>query len=92
MSKMFVEGLRVHQNVIQITKGELVEEGLEHLGHQGREGGWGIDETEAHYHPLKVTQRGRYGCLRDILLGHTDLMESTGKVDLAEVPRTSELV
>ena len=92
MSEMIAKGPRVYQNVVQVAQCKLVEEGLKHLSHQGREGRRSVDETEAHHHPLEVAQWCCYGCLGDILLRHPYLMKSAGKVDLAEVPRTTELI
>jgi hypothetical protein len=82
----------VDEDIIDKDHYEFVELRHKHGVHEVHEVGWGIRETEGHYHKLVETITSGESSFRNVTMSNFDLVVTIMKIDLGENFGSSQLI
>jgi hypothetical protein len=82
----------VDEDIIDKDHYEFVELRHKHGVHEVHEVGWGIRETEGHYHKLVETITSGESSFRNVTRSNFDLVVTIMKIDLGENFGSSQLI
>ena len=85
MKDVFFERVRIYENVVHVSDGELIETFADDLVDVGLEGTGSVGETERHDEILEVTITSTECCSVFVSGGDTKPVECVADIDLGEV-------